>query len=309
MDLNLKNIKKILLIITFSVLIYVSLQHVKEVVNGVQRVFKLLYPIILGFAIAFVLNVFMKIFETQIGKFFKKSKNTKLKKLVRPLAILVTLAFAVGVLLIVGLVVIPELIILAETLGAVLPVYIENVYLWVEDIFLKFNIDVNFLDSLQINWDAAFKNLIDSFLKSSSIFLGTATTAVSAVFSFIANFTIGIVLAIYVLFHKEKVCAFSKGLSKATFPKKVHSEILRITSLTSDIFSKFIVGQLTEAVILGSLCFVGMLIFRFPHAMVISIFTMITALIPIIGAFLGGAVGFVLILMVRSEERRVGKEC
>jgi predicted PurR-regulated permease PerM len=114
----------------------------------------------------------------------------------------------------------------------------------------------------------------------------------------LGNTALGVVIAIYILATKEQAGAFTNRLIRALLPENLYLRLMRLLKISCDAFSSFITGQLVEAVILGSLCFIGMTVFRFPYAGAISVLVGVTALIPVIGALIGEAVGTFLILMV-----------
>lgn len=298
MEFNKKNVRQIMLIIVFAAAVLTISQNIPAVVFGIKTAYSFVSPVVLGLVIAFVLNVFLKMFEEKVFKGLKKSKKKHIRAMVRPISIAATLLCALGILTIVILVVFPELENLFNTLSSALPQFMDSVRQWLEGIFERFNINAQSLQEISINWESIINKLASSFMKGSEAFIGTASSAASGVISFGTNLVLGFVISIYVLAQKEQIGRFVSALLGSLLPSKAIDEIFRISRLTNDIFSKFIIGQLTEAIILGALCFAGMLIFRFPYAVVISVFISLTALIPVVGAFLGGAVGSVLIFMI-----------
>ena len=154
------------------------------------------------------------------------------------------------------------------------------------------------LSKVSINWEQTGKELFQSLVKGSETVLTGALGVLGGIISVSTNFLMGLVAAIYGLAQKEKIMSFTKRLMAATLPKRAAQRVQKVATLSSKVFSKFIIGQMTEAVVLGTLCLAGMTLFRFPYAVVISMFIAVTALIPVVGAFIGGAVGAVLILSV-----------
>jgi predicted PurR-regulated permease PerM len=122
-------------------------------------------------------------------------------------------------------------------------------------------------------------------------------TAVSSFFSVVVNVLIGIIFSLYVLLDKEGLGRRFKTLI-STYLSKSSNKIFYVLNVLDDSFHSFIVGQCIEAVVLGSLCVIGMLIFQFPYAVMIGVFIGFTALIPIAGAYIGAAVGAIMILTI-----------
>lgn len=296
MELNRINIKKIIFIIAVAAVIFTAAENFEKTAELFGTAYGVISPLVLGFCIAFVLNTFMVIIEEKILKNWKK--KPKLKGLIRPVSILLSIAFAFSVFLIVLLVVLPEIVELFRNLAATVPGMIEDLWekmvIWLENA----GINADVLSKVSINWEQTGKELFQSLVKGSETVLTGALGVLGGIISVSTNFLMGLVTAIYGLAQKEKIMGFTKRLMAATLPKRAAVRVQKVATLSSKVFSKFIIGQMTEAAVLGTLCLAGMTLFRFPYAVVISMFIAVTALIPVVGAFIGGAVGAVLILSV-----------
>lgn len=287
--------KQLMLLILFAGLVLTLSQNIGWVIASVQFVIGLLKPVLIGLALAFVLNIFMGIFEEKLFAGLKRNKKTA--NIVRPLSLISAFLVCVLLFTVVCFVILPEIGKLFITLKNSLPVWLDRAGKWITGLLDKWDIDITLLDTIDINWKSTVDKLFASFVKGSETVVSTAFGAMGGVISFGSNFILSLVISIYALAQKEKICSFFRSLTKAVLPESIYKETLRITRLASAIFSKYIVGQLTEAVVLSSLCFVGMLIFSFPQALVISVFVAVMALVPIVGAFISAFVGAVLILM------------
>lgn len=296
MELNRSNIKKIIFIIAVAAVIFTAAENFEKTAELLGVAYGVISPLVLGFCIAFVLNTFMVIIEEKILKNWKK--KPKLKGLIRPVSILLSIAFAFSVFLIVLLVVLPEIVELFRNLAATVPGMIEDLWekmvIWLENT----GINADVLSKVSIDWEQTGKELFQSLVKGSETVLTGALGVLGGIISVSTNFLMGLVTAIYGLAQKEKIISFTKRLMAATLPKRAAQRAQKVATLSSKVFSKFIIGQMTEAAVLGTLCLAGMTLFRFPYAVVISMFIAVTALIPVVGAFIGGAVGAVLILSV-----------
>lgn len=160
------------------------------------------------------------------------------------------------------------------------------------------------LDRMNIS-TADIIDKVTSWLKDGVVILNTLSSTVSFVtdlFSGLVNFFLGICFAVYMLAAKERLKDLCKRISCAFLSNRITDRISRICRRSIDTFANFLVGQTTEAIILGSLCGIGMAIFRFPNAVLIAILVACTALIPIVGAFLGYVVGFLLICVTDFKQ-------
>ena len=182
----------------------------------------------------------------------------------------------------------------------ILPDYYSTFVTWVDSLVVRFGLDISteVLNNpkIDINTVVTMAEKLFTFDITSDI-LSTTMGVTSSVISGIANFAIGFIVAIYILAEKENIGAFTNKILKKTLPEKVYEHTIRISSVTSSSFSNFITGQVTDALILSVLCFIGMSIFRFPSAVVVSVIIGITALIPVIGPLIGEFIGCFIIFM------------
>ena len=296
MKLDLSNTKKIIFIVFCGALFLSLFQNFNGVLGLVSKIFSYFSPIIAALCIAFVLNVMLNPIENKLLKFMGESNKKFIRKLKRPLGIAITYLLTAGILSIIVLVIVPQIIDTIIELAEKLPSFIVGSRKWIETELHKFNINSS-LPEIKINWTAASEKLI-SALKGSSpkIFqgaVGVTTSLIGGVFDTV----FGIILSIYILSGKEKIGNFIKNLMEVSIPEKATKNVIHIANKTSECFSRFIGGQCAEALILGSLCFVGMLIFKIPNALIVSVLVTVTALIPIVGATFGVVVGALIILI------------
>lgn len=300
MELSKKNIKKILLVITFAVILFSASQHLSVVVNAVNWILKVLSPVIIGLCIAFVLNVFMAAVENRIFGFMGRSKRNAIRKMQRPLSLIITLLLALGLVALFLFIVIPELHDTVVLLVSKLPSYAESAALWIEKMIKRFTLDIDtaFLHTRNINWGkiAAAAQKFLAFDNAGDI-LNTTVTITSSVVIGITNFFLGFVIAIYVLAQKEKIGRFFHKVTEALLPAKGYKKITEICTVAFSSFSSFVTGQFADAAVLSTLCFLGMTIFRFPNAASVAFIIGITALMPVIGPIIGEAIGFMIIFM------------
>lgn len=300
MNLSKKNIKKILGIITFGIILFTISQNLSSVASFVGGILGIFAPLIVGLCIAFILNIPMNLLETKVFKGMKKSKKKFINKLTRPVSLVATLLLAVALIALLLFIIIPQLhdsiMIIVENF----PTYYETVIGWIQELITRFSLDVD-IESLRnptFNIESITAMIEKHFtVESAGDILNTTVGVTSSVISGIVNTALGFIVAIYVLAEKEKMAELISKIMKKALPEKMHSKTMEIFSIASTSFSNFITGQFTDAIILSVLCFIGMSIFRLPSAAVVSVIIGITALIPVIGPFIGEAIGCFIILM------------
>ncbi|MBQ8518875.1 MAG: AI-2E family transporter [Agathobacter sp.] len=251
-------------------------------------------PLIIGCAMAYVINILMGFYEKWYDKLFKVEIALKIKRVV--CLILAFLSLFGIVALIINLV-LPELINCIASFIRLIPGALQTVVDIVgeEQILEMFPELKNGLDFTNISTQV--EQLIKTILGGVGGAVGSIMNAVSSVVSVVVNIVIGLIFSLYVLLDKEGLGRRCKTLISTYLPK-ASDKIFYVADVLDESFHSFIVGQCIEAVVLGSLCIVGMWIFRFPYAVMIGVFIGFTALIPIAGAYIGAAVGAVMILTV-----------
>lgn len=300
MELNRKNVRTILIIIAFAILLYTALQHLEVLYIAVRSIWMVFSTVIAGLCIAFVLNVLLRVIEDKLLGFMKKSPKRFVTKLCRPISIILTLFITFSIIILAVLFILPEIketiMLLLNNIGA----YIDKVVEWAEQLLVKFNIAASSLPDYEIDWAETANKIAAWFAdgNNGAGIIGTATNVTTSVISGAINMVFSIIIAVYVLAQKERIGRFVRRMMKAFLNDKTNEKITRVAKLSSDVFSNFIRGQLLDCTILGILCCIGMLIFGFPYPVIISVFIAVTALVPMVGSFIGEAVGALLILMV-----------
>lgn len=306
-DLNKQNIKKILLIITFILVGLWAVQNINSVLNGIAFIFKLLGPFILGFAIAFVLNVplrfFEKIFSKKVSKTRVKTKRNiekdkKYNRRLRILSIILSMLIFILVILLIVFLVLPELINTFEIFKLSIPRMFDVLQDKAEELMVNYPNVVAKIKEIRPDWNS-IENTINDFLKDgfANVLSSSVNFIISAVSS-VVSFVMAIIFAIYMLYQKEKLKEQFLKVIYAYLPKKKADYLVKVGRTANETFSNFIGGQLLEACILGLLCFVGMSILRIPYALTSSVLVGFTALIPVFGAFIGTAIAAILIVVI-----------
>ena len=301
MDLNKKSMKKIRELIVFTAILVVALWKFDTVLEGAKNIWGILFPFVLGGAIAFVINVPMSFLEKKIfGK--TKDGNKVGEKLARPISLLLTIILAVGVIALVMFGVIPQL---TRTMGSLMisiANFVPQMQNWIRDFSHNNQEIMKLVNQVQFNQDQAIKWGISILGSGAGNMMNTTMSAVGSIVSGFATFFIAFSFACYILFQKEKLHVQIRKVFFAFISKQKAEAFLKICSLTYQTFANFLTGQCVEAVILGSMFVVTLSILKMPYALLIGTLIAFTALIPIFGAFIGCAVGCFLIFMVNPKQ-------
>ena len=297
MELNSKTVKKILLIILLGSVAFTAVQNYDRLFSFLGHILGIFSPVITALCIAFVLNVLLTALETKVFKFMDNSKKRFIKKAKRPLCLVLTYLLAFGLIVLLIAFIIPDIANTFIYLAERLPSFMTEARVWVEDLLEKFNLSQNLIPNIKLDWTAAANGIKDFALSYSQTIFGSAVNFTTSFASGIYNLVFSVMISAYILACKERIGRFMTRLIDAFAPQKAAEAVYRICSTTYQYFSRFIGGQLTESVILGTLFYIGMTIFRFPNAAVISILICVTSLVPIVGATIGVVAGFLLILI------------
>lgn len=295
MELNKRSVKRILLIITFTVLLIWGVYNHKQLGEILLGIYSLISPFVIGLCIAYLVNVLLRPVENLWMKLLNKRKGKWPEKLKRPLCLLLTILLVIGIILAIVLIIMPELRDSVASLIDMIPSYAEEVQRWWVSLstFLdKYNVDLP-------EFDFKPDKLIDILKDGGTVLFNTTASVAGSIVTAVMNFVIAFAFSIYILAQKETLKRQSMKVLTAVMKPEKLDKLLNLLRLANKTFTNFITGQLTEAVIIGALCFIGMTIFRMPYAPAISVLVGFTALIPVFGAFIGTAVGAFLILLVK----------
>ena len=301
MDLSKMSIKKIRELIVFTALLVVALWKFDVVLGVLKTIWDIIFPFVLGGAIAFLTNVPMSFLEKKIFENVKK-KNKIVRKLKRPISLILTIVLVVGVIALVMFGVIPQLTRTMGTLVTSINDFIPQMQSWIGEFFHNNQEIMNLVDQIEFDPDQAIKWGISLLGNGAGNMMNTTMSAVGSIVSGVATFFIAFSFACYILFQKEKLHIQIRKVFFAFLPRQKADDFLKVCSLTYRTFANFLAGQCLEAVILGSMFVVTLSILRMPYALLIGILIAFTALIPIFGAFIGCAVGSFLIFMVNPQQ-------
>ena len=287
-----------MLLLGFAALLVLILMKFDQVWGAVSTVAGTVAPVFYGIAIAYILNVFVHFFEDVAFRPFRDSKSKAWAKVRRPLSVALAYLVVALVIVLIAAFIIPGMVeslsVLADTVQQNAPVYFNNAMAWLNN-FAQEN-DLTFIEEFLagFNWSTLLSSLTEVLRDFLSSLVGVTFNVASGVFAAVMGF----IFSVYMLMGKEKLLRGVKSSLLAFLPKAAARKVGQVATLTNKVFFNFIRGQLLECVILGSLCYVGMSILRLDYALLISSVVALGALIPILGAYIGAAVGVIILLLV-----------
>lgn len=300
MDWSRDTLKKIRGLILFTILILVGLWKYDLVLSVLSFIWGIIFPFVLGGAIAFIINVPMSYLEKKL-----LSKIIKKKKLVRPVSLILTLFLVLGVLILVIFVAVPQLVDTFASLAESIVAFMPTVKNWIREIsnndkeIMSLVNQINFNPQEIVQWAVKFVGAgAESMMNSTVEIVGKIGSAV-------ATFFIAFSFSCYILIQKEKLHVQVRKVLFAFVPIGKGEATQEIFSLAYKTFSNFLTGQCVEAIILGAMFMVVMTILGLPYALLIGTMIAFTALIPVFGAFIGCGLGTFMIFIQNPKQALV----
>lgn len=305
MNLDKENVRKIRGIILFTGVVVLALIKFDLLWETLVLIWEILQPFVVGGMMAFVANLPMTFFEKKVlGKLGKKRKHAPAEGYVSSLrrGFSILLAYLVVVLLItlVSAAVIPQLIATVAVIAEKAPAFFQNALLQIQRLLEnnpKLLAYINEFDLQKLDWNSIMDSVVNFLKNGMGNMLSSTFTVASGIVSGTVNGFIALVFSVYILAQKEKLGEQFKRVLRAYTSQRINDGVLHVCTLLYRNFSNFIIGQCTEAVILGLMFIVSMTIFRFDYAVMIGVLIAFTALIPIVGAFAGCFVGAFVMLV------------
>lgn len=296
-----ENKRAIMELILYTIIVIFAFINISSLWKLFKYVIALFMPFIIGCMIAFVLNVLLNVVENKLFKKLNKKNSKTWKKMKRPISITTTFVIIIAMLgLILGLV-IPQLKNTTELFTKNFDSYKTESVEFLE----KVGIDKKAINKFNKGLGNIKEEVTTYFSDNKKEIMETTLGVATSVIGTITSLSLGIVFAIYILLKKEELNRQVKKIMRAYLPEKKERKIKEISELSNKTFGNFVSGQCIEAIIIGVLCFIGMLLLQIPYAATISVLVGFTALIPVFGAFIGTVVGAFLILMVNPTKALV----
>ena len=294
MEWNKQSIKSLLLVVCGGVAFYCALQNLDVVWGAVRGLLGILAPFLLGGALAFILNVPMRAIERHLLKNSRRGARLR-----RPLALVLTLLAVLGVLALASLVIGPGIADAVMSIIREIPAAFDRLQKQLnglaESLAAYLPMIQEWLAGVNIDWESLSRRVLEYAQALGSGIVSSGGGFIGGVVSGVSTFVIGLIFSFYILLQKEKLSRHGRQVIYGLLPLRQADRTLEILRLSSRTFSSFLSGQCLEACILGTLFAVAMTIFRMPYALLVGVLIALTALIPIVGAFIGCAVGALLI--------------
>ncbi len=281
-------VKQIMLLTAFAALMLWLAINAGLVWQGLRTFASFFNALIIGIAIAFVLNRPCMYIDQRLG--LKK----KMPALNRGLALLATYLIVLLIMSTLSVFVVPQIIDSIQQFIQRMSIYAANSQDWVNRI-------TEMLRLQSIDLSALSSQLVDSIQAFAQNLTGVFSSIVgitAGVISFLFNLFIALIFSAYLLAGKESILANCKRVCRSYLPPRLYQKMLYVYHVTVDVFNKFVYGQLIEAVILGVLCFIGMLVLGFDYPLMISTLVGVTAVVPMIGAYIGGAIAVLVLALI-----------
>lgn len=294
-----KEIKQYLFFAVTVIIVCYVVMHFSVFEHLIGIALSAMFPLGLGVMIAYIFNIILTFFEK---RYFPKSQSAFIRMSRRPVCLVVSFLCAVGIIVLVLNIVIPEIINALKLITAEIPPlltmsrdYILEKLAEYPDIQSEVNDFFNEFDYKSLDWTSITGKAADFVQNGLMGIISSALGIVGAVTGTVANIVIAVIFAIYLLMRKDKLLTDINRFENAYLSEKLNRKINRVCKVANDTFQSFFIGQFLEAFLLGCLCFIGMSILRLPYAAMSGTLVGVTALIPIVGAFLGAGISAFII--------------
>ncbi|MFV0351963.1 MAG: AI-2E family transporter [Oscillospiraceae bacterium] len=290
MNNDKSSFKRTALLIAFGVFFYWILQHYTDVLGFGGYIVAILNPFIIGLAMAYVLNIPMRAIERLL---FKNHPG----KLARALSLVITIILVIGVLLFVIFMVLPELVSTIALLIRSMPGYISQLQKSLAPFEEYIPMLNDFLSDLNIDWKSITGDIVTFLQSGAGAIFSSALGVASSVVNGTVTFFVSIIFSCYILLDKEHLGAQLTGICRAYLPEKRYKKLRKFSAMADHIFSHFIAGQGTEALVIATIFVVVLWVGGFNYSLLIGVLVGAMSLIPIFGAFIACVVGAILILI------------
>lgn len=273
--------------------LYLAIHYWETAAGFIKGLFGAALPLVIGGVVAYLVNILMAAYERW---YFPDTKHAILAKSRRPVCMVLAFLTLVAIVVLVFGLIFPQL---GECIGVlvnVFPDFMAKAIALAEDLEL---FGPETLQSLAaIDWKSQIGKVVEFVTAGLGDVVDVVVSAVSSVFSWIVTGLLSLIFSIYLLSGKETLGSQCHRILKRYLSQKLYGRICYFMGILDDCFHRYIVGQCTEALILGTLCAIGMAIMRLPYALMIGALVAFTALIPVAGAYIGAGVGAFMILTV-----------
>lgn len=296
--------KSWVMIAVLAVLSCLSVKYSETIFAVAALLIETVKPLIVGFVLAYILDILMKKLEKL---YFPKQEAEWAAKTRRPVCVFGSIFIVFFAVIMIIVLVVPALGESFQVLAGGIPSAFDRFLVWISGIAGEAGFEEvqSYVNALQIDWDSLYHRLVDFLSKGVGGLFTSAFSVANVMISFVITGVVALIFAIYMLFQKETLRSQLKSLAKVYLPGSWNEKLMDFFALAHETFTSFISGQITEAVILGTLCAVGMCILRLPYALLTGVIVGVSALIPVMGAYIGACLGAFMIVTVSPAKALV----
>ena len=286
--------RKIVRLMLLAALLALGVIHIESLIYGFIFVWNVAQPLILGAAMAYILEIIIKRLDKLL---FSKAKNKWLQKSSRAICIFLAILLMLSIIVLLIFTVIPGLRDAVTVLGKEFPNYFAQAKAWAIEKLVSFPAAQEYIQGLDVDWAFIQDRIMNWAMNgiSSGGLLSSTVTVISAVTSEVANFLISAIFAIFLLGSKAMLQSQFHHVLEAAMDEKKQTVIQHVLDTANRCFSGFIIGQTLNGLILGVLTWLGMRIFGMPYALMVAVLSGTTSLVPIIGGYIGAVLGTFLV--------------
>lgn len=301
-----KEIRRYTFAAFLAVIVCYIVQHFTLITKALSIALNALEPLLLGLIIAYIFNIILRWFEKH---YFPKSEKGFISYTRRPVCLVLSFVIAIAIVVLILTIVIPELINAIKLISYEIPPllnegknYLINKLSEYPELQMQATEALEEFDFKGLDW-ANITAKVTNFLKSGVLgIISSAVGIVGAITGTVTNIVLAMIFAIYLLLRKDKLLSDIGRFQNAYFSERTKNRINHICRTSNETFQSFFIGQFVEAIILGSLCFIGMSVLKLPYAGMSGTLVGVTALIPIVGAFLGAGISAFIIFTVNPMQ-------
>ncbi len=292
--------KELLLVLCIAAAFYTAVQHLDVLWDVVQSAVEVVFPFLLGGAIAFVLNVPMRAIERHVFP-----KERQMDRLRRPLALIFAILSVVGVLTVATWIIVPGVQEAVVSAAGQLPDAINGIFQRLQGLAVYLPALGETLAEAEIDWQGLASRILEMAKSWGGGLVSSGSGIIGGIVGGVSTALIAFIFSIYILLQKEKLSRQGMQVLYALLPEGWADRTVELLRLTEKTFSSFLSGQCMEAVILGCIFVIAMTLFKMPYALLVGVLIGLTALIPIVGAFIGCVVGALLIALTNPVQALV----
>ena len=287
---------KILGVIVLGILFYAVINNLGTFFSGINFIWSVFTPVILGLCMAFVLNLPLRFLENKVFGKLTRANGKVWAKLKRPVCLILSIVLILSLLVLLLSFIIPQFISTCADFFLKLPEYMEHLSATANDLIVRFNLPID-LNQTSVDWQSVSALALQLFNTNGQAITQGAIGIATGLVNGVINLILGLVFSIYILASKEELGKLAKSVLYSILPREKARKFISVVVLSNKAFIGFVSGQCVEVGVIGILCFIGMLIFRFPHALMVSCIIAVTAFVPVFGGIIGAIIGAFLILL------------